>query len=185
MLGHHNPRVKPESEALASGCESRRELTLHGRSGRGAKQRLAFVPGKCYKSDAWIGWALSASEALAIVGVFESHEISVCLLCVRCTTFRRAGKSWHADNAASKVRRIRGDLPGAVLAVVGDHANIMAVFARRRKPFLPQTPQDTYLISVYSCMTYLPPSRPKPDCFTPPKGACAAEGAPSLAPTMP
>ncbi len=46
-------------------------------------------------------------------------------------------------------------------------------------------PHDTYFTLVYSSITYFPPSRPKPECFTPPNGAWGVEGAASLAPTMP
>src|SRR5690625_6561989 len=41
------------------------------------------------------------------------------------------------------------------------------------------------LTSRYSSMPHLPPSRPRPEYFTPPNGTCAAEGMPSLMPTMP
>ena len=34
-------------------------------------------------------------------------------------------------------------------------------------------------------MPYLEPSRPRPDCFTPPKGATSFEMMPTLMPTMP
>ena len=44
---------------------------------------------------------------------------------------------------------------------------------------------DTYLISTNASIAHLPPSRPQPDAFMPPKGACAVEIAPSLRPTMP
>ena len=47
------------------------------------------------------------------------------------------------------------------------------------------SPHETYFRLVYSSITYLPPSRPKPECLTPPKGAWAVEGVASLARTMP
>ena len=34
-------------------------------------------------------------------------------------------------------------------------------------------------------MPYFEPSRPMPDCFTPPNGATSVETIPSLTPTMP
>ena len=43
----------------------------------------------------------------------------------------------------------------------------------------------TYLVSRYSSMPSEPPSRPKPDCLIPPKGAAAFETIPWLRPTMP
>lgn len=46
-------------------------------------------------------------------------------------------------------------------------------------------PKQTYLISKYSSMPYFEPSRPKPDCFTPPKGHSTEEIIPSLTPTIP
>ena len=48
-----------------------------------------------------------------------------------------------------------------------------------------QTFIATYLVSRYSSMPSLPPSRPMPDCLTPPKGAPALETRPWLRPTMP
>jgi hypothetical protein len=39
--------------------------------------------------------------------------------------------------------------------------------------------------SRYSSMPYFDPSRPKPDCFTPPNGAVSEEMRPVLMPTMP
>ena len=43
----------------------------------------------------------------------------------------------------------------------------------------------TYLVSRYSAMPSGPPSRPTPDCLTPPKGAAGFETRPWLRPTMP
>ncbi len=43
----------------------------------------------------------------------------------------------------------------------------------------------TYFVSRYSPMPSKPPSRPKPDCLTPPKGAAGLETMPWLTPTMP
>ena len=43
----------------------------------------------------------------------------------------------------------------------------------------------TYLVSRYSSMPSLPPSRPKPDALTPPNGAAGLETMPWLRPTMP
>src|SRR5680860_62153 len=43
----------------------------------------------------------------------------------------------------------------------------------------------TYLISRYSSMPSKPPSRPKPECLTPPKGAAGLDTMPWLMPTIP
>ena len=43
----------------------------------------------------------------------------------------------------------------------------------------------TYFVSRYSRMPSLPPSRPTPDCLTPPKGAPALDTIPWLRPTIP
>ena len=40
----------------------------------------------------------------------------------------------------------------------------------------------TYLVSRYSSMPSRPPSRPKPDCLTPPNGAAGLETMPWLMP---
>lgn len=42
-----------------------------------------------------------------------------------------------------------------------------------------------YLVSRYSSMPSVPPSRPKPDSLIPPNGAAASEMTPRLMPTMP
>src|SRR5690606_39871470 len=46
-------------------------------------------------------------------------------------------------------------------------------------------PRQTYLVSMYSSRPYLAPSRPMPDCLTPPKGATAVLMRPVFTPTMP
>src|ERR1035437_1907293 len=51
--------------------------------------------------------------------------------------------------------------------------------------FVGSNAHETYLVSRKRSIAYFPPSRPSPDSFMPPKGACGIEGAPSLAPTMP
>ena len=55
---------------------------------------------------------------------------------------------------------------------------------RSVRPQLPRA-NDMYFTSRYSSMPHDPPSRPTPDIFMPPNGACAVEGTPSLIPTMP
>src|SRR5829696_7555363 len=61
--------------------------------------------------------------------------------------------------------------------------------AASRPPHLPislgQRFMATYLVSRYSAMPSGPPSRPTPDCLTPPKGAAGFETRPWLRPTMP
>ena len=47
------------------------------------------------------------------------------------------------------------------------------------------TSKQRYLISRYSSMPYLEPSRPMPDCLMPPNGATSFEIRPVLMPTMP
>ena len=41
-----------------------------------------------------------------------------------------------------------------------------------------------YFTSMYSSRPYLEPSRPRPDCFTPPNGAISVEMMPTLAPLI-
>src|SRR6267142_5886935 len=50
-------------------------------------------------------------------------------------------------------------------------------------PVMP--PKHMYLISRNSSIPYLEPSRPRPDSFTPPKGATSVEMLPVLMPTIP
>ena len=51
--------------------------------------------------------------------------------------------------------------------------------------YIHATSKQRYLISRYSSMPYFDPSRPSPDCFTPPNGATSVEITPSLMPTIP
>src|SRR5438046_10673531 len=46
-------------------------------------------------------------------------------------------------------------------------------------------PMQTYLTSMYSSIPYLEPSRPIPDCLTPPKGATSVVIKPVFTPTIP
>lgn len=48
-----------------------------------------------------------------------------------------------------------------------------------------QTSRPTYLVIWYSSMPSKPPSRPRPEALTPPKGAAALDTRPRLRPTMP
>src|SRR6266508_2554503 len=52
-------------------------------------------------------------------------------------------------------------------------------------PLAAQRFMATYLISRYSAMPSAPPSRPKPDCLTPPNGAAGLDTIPWFRPTMP
>jgi mannose-6-phosphate isomerase-like protein (cupin superfamily) len=49
----------------------------------------------------------------------------------------------------------------------------------------PHTPIATYLVSRYSPIPSKPPSRPNPDCFTPPNGAAGLDTTPWFSPTIP
>ena len=42
-----------------------------------------------------------------------------------------------------------------------------------------------YFTSTNSSQPYFDPSRPRPDCFTPPKGATSVVMSPLFTPTMP
>src|SRR3954469_14167164 len=46
-------------------------------------------------------------------------------------------------------------------------------------------PISTYFTSRYSSMPYFEPSRPRPELFTPPKGATSVEMMPAFTPTIP
>lgn len=52
-------------------------------------------------------------------------------------------------------------------------------------PPLPQTARQTYFVSRYSSMPRCEPSRPMPDCLTPPNGASSVEMMPVFTPTIP
>src|SRR5687767_2620970 len=51
--------------------------------------------------------------------------------------------------------------------------------------YLSMPPSRMYFTSRYSSRPYLEPSRPRPDCLRPPKGATSVEMMPTLAPTIP
>src|SRR6478672_12870453 len=58
--------------------------------------------------------------------------------------------------------------------------------SRQRKPvYLSNPARQTYFTSRNSSRPYFEPSRPRPDCLTPPNGASAVEIKPVLTPTMP
>jgi hypothetical protein len=67
----------------------------------------------------------------------------------------------------------------------GDREWRLTSVRRRASAACAHSPTDTYFTSRYSCIAYLPPSRPKPEAFIPPNGACAVEGAPSFTPMTP
>ena len=56
---------------------------------------------------------------------------------------------------------------------------------RARTPGAGQTERQTYFGSRNSSMPRCEPSRPRPDCLTPPKGASSVEMMPVLTPTIP
>ena len=77
----------------------------------------------------------------------------------------------------------------SVLAVMGS----IPPLARARVPRVHENPwhaerhraMPTYLVSRYSSMPSKPPSRPKPDCLTPPNGAAGFDTMPVLTPIIP
>jgi hypothetical protein len=87
---------------------------------------------------------------------------------------------------------VRGDLhDGAArcqlrLGDVGDLQRLAGA-ADARCPWLgaQRSATATYFTSRYSRMPSWPPSRPKPECLTPPKGAAAFETIPWFSPTIP
>ena len=73
----------------------------------------------------------------------------------------------------------------AFIGVISAFIGVPKKFARIT-PSLPHNPpRHTYLISRKSSIPYFDPSRPRPDCFTPPKGATSLEKMPVFTPTMP
>src|SRR5580658_354431 len=79
--------------------------------------------------------------------------------------------------------RAAGEKPGHQSDLVPAPTKNSWKRARRRQEVMP--PKQRYLISRNSSMPYLEPSRPRPDSFTPPKGATSVEIIPVLIPTMP
>src|SRR5689334_5824264 len=60
---------------------------------------------------------------------------------------------------------------------------VLELFAAHR--YLSMPPSSMYFTSRYSSSPYFEPSRPRPDCLTPPNGATSVEMMPTFAPTMP
>ena len=73
---------------------------------------------------------------------------------------------------------------GEILHVDGGY-HAMAEACGAGSPRRDQSAIATYFVSRYSPIPSKPPSRPKPDCLTPPKGAAGLETTPWLRPTMP
>ena len=55
----------------------------------------------------------------------------------------------------------------------------------RQTLYFRMSPRQRYFISRYSSMPWLDPSRPRPECLTPPNGTCSVAITPTLIPTMP
>lgn len=82
------------------------------------------------------------------------------------------------------------NMSSTVTAIFNDYCIYTSVVPldrqRRSVPFQGlRPPKHMYLTSRYSSMPYLEPSRPKPDCLTPPNVASGVDRRPSLTPTIP
>src|SRR5690606_4815158 len=84
----------------------------------------------------------------------------------------------HAGRVAPVERGDGGRL--AAGPVRGEHQPPRTGAAVGHRP-----PMATYLVSRNSSLPTLPPSRPRPECWTPPKGAAGLDTRPWLRPTMP
>src|SRR5207302_3756800 len=62
---------------------------------------------------------------------------------------------------------------------------VLEFFAVNGLAHLSRPPSRRYFTSRNSSIPYFEPSRPRPECFTPPNGATSVEMMPTLAPTMP
>ena len=65
------------------------------------------------------------------------------------------------------------------------HFRVKKVRLPEAEAYPAQTATATYFVSRYSPIPSNPPSRPKPDCLTPPKGAAGLETMPWLSPIIP
>ncbi len=95
------------------------------------------------------------------------------------------------DNVVDRVALARAILYqhvlcfAAIVARAGASAREQFVGPPSRQRAPRQTPIATYLTSKYSSIPSKPPSRPNPDCLTPPNGAAGFDTTPWLSPTMP
>src|SRR5262249_3313506 len=103
----------------------------------------------------------------------------------RRLSHRCAGGPWNSD-------RFGCALPsaGPIPSPLGPPRTRLQVLPRPcptsgRSLAPPQALIATYFVSRYSPMPSKPPSRPNPDCLTPPKGGAGLETAPWLRPTIP
>src|SRR5690606_11711222 len=81
--------------------------------------------------------------------------------------------------------RLGGDVHAD--AVSGNGGDVVASCGGPGAPLRPRVHRITamYLVSRNSSMPTVPPSRPRPDCFTPPNGAAGLDTMPWFKPTMP
>jgi len=70
-----------------------------------------------------------------------------------------------------------------VQSAAGAPESLLSFRAAKPCSYIPAT--HTYFISINSSIPYNEPSRPSPDCLTPPNGATSVEIRPVLTPTMP
>src|SRR5690606_16848058 len=137
----------------------------HGRvSGNGTGYQ-----GYSRSADAWSRRAAHHSGASSLPGMGPMHDKGA------HRVDAPAWCDWHANEACQG-----GDGPYRCVPSVRCLCRAVC-----RWPSYWMPPRQTYFISRKSSMPYTEPSRPSPDCFTPPNGATSFEIRPVLTPTMP
>ncbi|KXT16323.1 hypothetical protein AC579_3747 [Pseudocercospora musae] len=120
---------------------------------------------------AW--WSIVPFVVIALVSVLFLKDVKELMTEKVEATVERIERSTKADE-----RRSRNFLLSPFLLVITSSIDLEALGS-------PMPPIVMLLIVVYSSMPYLLPSRPNPECFTPPKGAAGSLMSPVLIPTIP
>jgi hypothetical protein len=173
-------RASPGARAYTTSCA----LGASAITPRYANSATAW-PASCRLPQDW--YHLPRSRC---VGTPSTRSTSRCLItelmgCFRADITERVGQAAETIRRsipAGKARpRLGGDPPGDPGPGPGrrlPRADIRRIISRPRAVAWRQRFMATYLVSRYSAIPSRPPSRPNPDCLTPPNGAAGLETMP-------
>jgi hypothetical protein len=134
--------------------------------------KVAILTGLLLAAPIWLYqlWAFIAPA------LHKREKRNSVLFIIAATPFFSVGAYFGYTILPMAIRVLFGFTPDALNNLVKfddylDHVNI--------------SPTHRYFISKYSAMPWRDPSRPSPDCLTPPKGTCSVAMMPTLMPTIP
>ena len=105
-----------------------------------------------------------------------------------CQTASRndANPGFLCNGSRAKTKTCTGDIRKHVHVCRNAQLHAaLRVRVTRTAVYRSMPPKHTYFTCTNSSMPYIEPSRPRPDCFTPPKGATSVVMSPVLTPTIP